>query len=301
MNVLTYLKDNFSNTKLKTIVNVYQMNYKNGYEQGFGDYIRGSIGLIYICNILNLNFDIDIKNHPMINFIDTTNHINYNVDYNEVLSYTDKNYNNDEYFKSLIDGFNNCENEVFFLFCNININISKLPEIDTIIQKTRQIILPKLIPNIQMNDNINRRLNNCNFTKNNYTVIHLRCGDSSMVQNKDKFNLSMKHINDIIKYLQKFINNNKKYIVIGDNDSIKKIIKTKYPNIIYINTPIIHLGESKNFNLQDVMFTLLDFYTLCFSEYNISFSAYAHGSGFSKYSSFLYNVPYKSIILQPTF
>ena len=62
---LDYIKYMYKNTKLKKIVNVYQKEYINIKAQGFGDFLRGSIYLTYVCMVLGLDFDIDIKNHPM--------------------------------------------------------------------------------------------------------------------------------------------------------------------------------------------------------------------------------------------
>jgi rod shape determining protein RodA len=58
---LEYIKYMYKNTKLKKIVNVYQKNYINIKGQGFGDFLRGSIYLTYVCMVLGLDFDIDIK------------------------------------------------------------------------------------------------------------------------------------------------------------------------------------------------------------------------------------------------
>ena len=58
---LGYIKDIYKNTKLKKIVNVYQKNYINAKGFGFGDFLRGSIYLTYVCMVLGLEFDIDIK------------------------------------------------------------------------------------------------------------------------------------------------------------------------------------------------------------------------------------------------
>jgi hypothetical protein len=60
------------------------------------------------------------------------------------------------------------------------------------------------------------------------------------------------------------------------------------------------LGEDDNINNDALIETMLDFNIMRFSNSIISFTAYAHGSGFSKYCSTLYNVPFNQIVLQPT-
>ena len=49
----------FNNTKLKKIVNVYQVDYINGKSSGLGDFIRGSFCFMQLAKLLNLEFDID--------------------------------------------------------------------------------------------------------------------------------------------------------------------------------------------------------------------------------------------------
>ena len=63
------ISKSFRNHKLKKLVNVYQLHYKNGVAQGFGDYLRGCFCLLQISNMLGLQFDMDLKNHPMSKFL----------------------------------------------------------------------------------------------------------------------------------------------------------------------------------------------------------------------------------------
>ena len=55
----------YKNKILKKIVNVYQLKYKNGIAQGFGDFINGSFFLLQLCIKFNLEFDMDLSNHPI--------------------------------------------------------------------------------------------------------------------------------------------------------------------------------------------------------------------------------------------
>jgi len=64
MNLEIY-KNKFTNKKLKKLVNVFQVNYLNGKSAGLGDFIRGSFCFMQLAQLLNLEFDIDISNHPI--------------------------------------------------------------------------------------------------------------------------------------------------------------------------------------------------------------------------------------------
>ena len=59
----------FTNTKLKKIVNVYQLEFTNGKSPGIGDFLRGSFSFMQVAQLLNLEFDIDISNHPISKYI----------------------------------------------------------------------------------------------------------------------------------------------------------------------------------------------------------------------------------------
>ena len=50
---------------IEKIIHVYQLEYSNGKPTGFGDYLRGSLFLLQICNKYNLEFDIDMNAHPI--------------------------------------------------------------------------------------------------------------------------------------------------------------------------------------------------------------------------------------------
>ena len=55
---------------------------------------------------------------------------------------------------------------------------------------------------------------------------------------------------------------------------------------------ITHFGEGVELQENSVKNTLIDFYLMSFSKKFISFSTYPHGSGFSKWCSITYEIPY---------
>jgi hypothetical protein len=65
------------------------------------------------------------------------------------------------------------------------------------------------------------------------------------------------------------------------------------------NSQITHLGEDQSNSEIPILDTLIDFNIMRFSNFIISFTAYGHGSGFSKYCATIYNIPFKQIILYP--
>ena len=301
---LDYIKQYYTNNKLKKIVNVFQKQYINIKGQGFGDFIRGSIYLTYICIILDLEFDIDLRNHPISEFLEYHDSL-YNICYSNIEAFIDY-YNNKEHEKEFIKEFikklNNLDEEIYYLYNNFkplfqieNLNFN-------IIQKARNIIIPKIEPKKYILDILDNKLENHGLNRNKYAVIHIRCGDYFMNIKKvdsTKHQISSKHINDIIKILTIQTNKEKKYIIIRDSNKIKRYISNKFPNMIMFNSKITHLGEDENNDSSSISETLIDFNIMRFSNFIISFSAYGHGSGFSKYCASVYNIPFNQIILQP--
>jgi len=302
---LEYIKYMYKNTKLKKIVNVYQKNYINIKGQGFGDFLRGSIYLTYVCMVLGLDFDIDIKNHPMSMYLKNDISL-YNIDYSNIEAFIDY-YNNIENEQKFIINFiqklNNYNEENLYLFNNFKPSFDIENPNFNIIQKARDLIIPKIEPKDFILELLDNKLNTYKLKRNEYGIIHIRGGDYFMNIEKvdvNKHQISVKHVNDIITFISKYCSKEKKYIVVGDSDKIKKIVSNKFNNIINFETKITHLGEDDNINNDALIETILDFNIMRFSNSIISFTAYAHGSGFSKYCSTIYNVPFYQIVLQPT-
>jgi hypothetical protein len=303
---LDYIKLIYRNTRLKKIVNVYQKNYINIKGQGFGDFLRGSIYLTYVCIVLGLDFDIDIQNHPMSMYLND-NISSYNICYSNIEAFIDyfNNIQNErDFIVKFIQKLNDHKEETYYLFTNFKplFNIEN-PKFN-IIQTARNVIIPKIEPKKLILDILDNKLDVYGIKRNRYGIIHVRAGDYFMNIKKtvdsEKHKISLKHVNDIITLISSCCSMEKKYILVGDSNEIKAYISNKFTNIITFGTPITHLGEDDTINNNAIIGTLLDFNIMRFSNCIISFTAYAHGSGFSKYCSTLYGVPFKQIILTPT-
>ena len=66
----------------------------------------------------------------------------------------------------------------------------------------------------------------------------------------------------------------------------------KYNNCVVQIKPITHLGEQPKLKDEEVKNTMLDFYLMSHSNYIYAITVYGHGTGFSKWCSVLYNIPY---------
>jgi len=290
------------NNNVKKIVNVYQLEFVNKKSPGFGDFLRGCFFVRQLSKILNIDFELDISNHPISNYI-INNGKNENINYNNInwitgLNRPDPNivsfstnppnnkYIDINYVNQIISNMNKTENEVFALFTN------SFPIYYNFTDEGKEFMKSKLIPNDIMSKYIDDSLNKLTLTKNSYAVIHIRTGDNSLTTKSVEISI----INKIKYIINKIVNPQKKYLIISDNNCIKLIFNNK-SNCYFNITKIEHLGgeHNTNKNIDGIKNTLLDFYLMSYSNSILSMSIYDHISGFSKYCSEIYKIPFVNI------
>lgn len=300
---------NFRNKKLKRIVNVYQLAYTNGVAQGLGDYIRGCFCLMQLSILLGLQFDMDIKNHPMSKFIMHDDSCpKYDIQYHTISKHENINYIpvNSKVFKKdsvrfLLDFINKlnsleptgCKN--FYTFCN------SFPISDHVTEAGRYFIRSKLHPNEMMQQKIGETLSNLGLVTKQFAVIHIRSGDKYMLKHNQLNPAVIKKIAGVLsKNIKPRIKT--KYLVLSDNNQIKIVLKKIFPELVFQLTNIVHLGESTSQSLshQAVMETLLDFFIMSNAYQIIGFSPYNWGSGFSQWCGTLFNIPHVQIQVADT-
>jgi hypothetical protein len=286
----------------KCIINVYQLVYNdNRIATGLGDFIRGSYFLIEFCKKYNFTYFIDFSNHPIKHFLRKYNKNQLNEKIKNI--YKDINKFELDNFNPVIDNnkfINNYSNkEIYFNFLEYLSNSKKNNEnifIYTItfpneglINNYKKIMRNILEPTDKMNLLVNIKLKMLNLKQYFYEVIHVRCGDeylSDKIINNEKINIDF-----ILSDLNE-LNQNKKYLLISDNNYIKSFIKKKYNFINILYHDIVHTGETSEIILKKLENTMLDFYLISKSKNVMSYSVYKHGSGFSKWCAFTYDIPY---------
>lgn len=300
MNLEIY-KKKFTNKKLKKIVNVFQLDYLNGKSQGLGDFIRGSFCFMQLAQLLNLEFDIDISNHPISKFVIFSSPVE-GLDYNKVMIYDNHNYNIDpsttkmyneksinitpSFMNKTINWLNSQDCEILGFFSNAHPFYYKHTEYG------KNLINSKLQPNLLMESYIDNRLKELGLSKKNYGVIHIRSGDKYLLNQEE---ISNEFIDKIKNILNKFIVHDRKYLILSDCNYLKNTLKT-YPNFYISVNNIEHLGgESINKdNEEGIINTMIDYYMMSYSNAIMCLSVYGHISGFSKYCSVLNNIPFIS-------
>ena len=289
----------FTNKKLKKIVNVYQLDYCNGKSPGLGDYLRGCFCLMQVSKLLNIEFDLDISQHPLSKYIDNPIRVD-GIDYNNIKFYTEvnrrngaNNYENvrenvNKDFLNHIINYLNCQNgETCGLFSNA------YPCFNTHLTDGKEFIKSRLRPSNIMMNYVDYTLKNLNLSKNGYGVIHIRTGDNYLVNNAP---IDINFINRITNLIKKFIKQDRRYLIISDCNILKSHLKS-IPNLYIYVKPIEHLGGEgiKSTETNGVMNTMLDFFLMEYSNAILSLSIYDHVSGFSKFCSIINNIPFNYI------
>jgi len=292
--------EKLTNTNLHTIVQVYQYDYVNKKSPGLGDFLRGSFYLMQLSRILNVSFKMDISNHPISEFIINDGKrlgINYkNIQFVVGMNRPEISYlinpPNNTYFdvnfaNKIIRELNKSNAQIVGLFTNA------FPIYYNFLDYGRNFIKSQLMPNKKMTDYVNNAFTNLNLKPNTYAVIHIRTGDEYLSTDRKK---SPPCTNQIINIINKIKNPAKKYLILSDNNALKLILK-RIPNFYVYMHNIEHLGGEINYNKSSdgIKNTLLEFYLMTYSNSILSLSIYDHISGFSRYCSEVYNIPFRNI------
>jgi len=295
------------NHNIKFIHNVYQPTYiDNKKPTGFGDFIRGCYFLLEFCKNYGFQPNINIH-HPIAMFFQRFAP-NYNSELKkEVALFNGNNLQNVEYYKNnSINQFiyNKSTIHEFIFYLN---NLKKhnnslfiytiLFPYKPILHECKIYMRQILEPTEEMKQYIQTTLNQCNLIKNNYLVIHVRCGDEYLIQNKQNINANyLKKITDEISLLFQLSSILKKthvpFLLLSDSILVKNHVIQNFPTMKTLFHNIIHIGEGNVKERDEIKNTLLEFYLMSFSTTIYSFTCYQHGSGFSYWCAQTYDIPY---------
>ena len=269
---------------IKKIIHIYQLQYINRKTNfGLGDFLRGSFCLLQICNKYGIQFDIDVSNHPMSNYVEGQLK-NHHIDYNniEIESCFETTTNPIKDYKLIMKTLKTINTENYYTCSNTFPPFEiKQPEIE--------FIKSRLQPNMTMKTAIEQEMNELNLISNHFSVIHIRSGDNFLLGNNILIQDWIKKMFDMLSVI--LYNNTNKYLILSDNNQLKQLFK-KYDNCVVQIKPITHLGEQRQLKDEEVKNTMLDFYLMSQSKHIYAVTVYGHGTGFSKWCSVLHNIPY---------
>lgn len=298
--------------KIKIINNVYQEKYfGNVNATGFGDFIRGCYFLMSFCETYRFSYRI-IINHPIQKFLKHKHSFSSqdNDDlFKNISMFTNNNwkesiFDSDNYIvnvktdSNIINDFinyiydaitdNNDNNKNIFIY-TIAFPLHKL------IERHKKYMRALLVPSDEMKVYVDNVINKIGLVKKNYIVIHIRSGDNYLKQETTKF--TNNYVKNLIHQIKRNISkikdsSSQNFLLISDNNRIKKIIVHEFGFFKTVINSITHLGEGILLNDTSVKNTLLDFYLFSNASSIMSFSSYKHGSGFSYWCAKTYDIPY---------
>lgn len=305
--IIPYNVERIKKKGIKIINNIYQSKYNFGKTNatGLGDFIRGSYFMLEFCDQHNFEYKVifnnsiskflKMKTHNIeyfskifdsILFFQKTNILEYNIKNNYILEPIKNNHQILSDFVEYVVSSTYYNGNAFI--CN---NTYPMYEI----QEKHKIYMKKVLePSDEMKGIINARIQELNISFKQYIVIHVRCGDSYLKQENSEFKTKylFKLVNSIKEDINNINNDNNTYLLISDNNEIKYMLHSVFPNFRIFVNPITHFGEGVALEEENVKNTLTDFYLISFAKYVYAYSVYKHGSGFSYWSAKTFGVPY---------
>lgn len=258
---------------------IHTYNYGDG---GIGDFLRSVFAYFVFCKKNNISYYLYIQHHPFKYCFNKQNiPKEYLINLQSLINIAGT-YNNDtlEILKLLI----NNKDKNFIIRSNV-FNFISFDEL----KKERLEFIKFLEISDLIKNNIKLLLKNIE----DYSIIHVRCGDKHMnninIQSDSRINLSDKIIEDIIKV--KYLLKTNNVIFLTDSESLKNKIKENIENIIILNSKIYHTSLPGNDD--GIIDSFTEFLIMGYSKNNIVFS----NSGFSFWSSFIFDVPIYKIII----
>ena len=264
------------------IENVYQEKYNNGNATGLGDFIRGSFFLMQFCDNYGIPYNINLLNHPVSRFLKIYEG-KQPLFYENMNKFTPTNIFssiNKEFVKYLS---NQPAKRGALCVCSIHYPLTEIS------QNHKRYMQQILKPTDKIASFIDDQLSLLKLAKQNFTVIHIRYGDNFLVGNINEIDKS--HL-EIMQNALDNLDTTQQYLLISDNINIKKIISQQYSFIKTIFNEITHTGEGVRIDMMKLRNTMTDFYLFSCANRVIAFSVYSHGSGFSKWATETYSVPY---------
>jgi len=248
------------------------------------------------CNT-NVVFDMDIRNHPMAQYIqcdppDTTIPYstigNFHID-SLTIKKDEDSISFQHILREIVRYMGALDMEIFYTFC------CKFEIYDEIKDEHKEFMRSKLKPTEAMQAYINESLNKLNIQPKGYSVLHIRCTDEDAFPPTE---LNEDLIDLIESNVAESIDPEKKYLIITNHKQVKEHFMKINPNIFgLLETEICHVGQDPNQTTTQLRDTLLDFFLFANANDVVALSAYAHGAGFSMECCKLYNVPYKSVYI----
>ena len=291
----------FTNTSLKKLVNVYQLQFQGFKPPGFGDYLRGCFSMAQYIATLNrfcgtsIEFDMDLSNHPMGKHIVQTGKpmdvsipafflnefIINSIDVNE--DPEDPQYQ--RMFEEIVKRMNALtffnENGIYYGFC------CKYEIYNTIDESIKEKMRSRLTPTPAMAIYMKSSLAYLNLKPKEFSVLHVRCLDADSFPPKHLSDTYFKTLDELV---EKHCSPSKKYLILSNHNGVKEHYKDR-DNFYTRPSKICHLGLDSHQQDDATRDTLLDFFLLSNASDCVGITPYGI-CGFSQEGCKLYNIPH---------
>lgn len=290
----------YSNTTLKKVVNVYQTQFVDFKASGFGDYLRGSFMMLQLLRTLekytgvHVDFDMDLRNHPMSKFLICDPELERPVDYTKLGNFhidsllVNQDENDIAYqhiVREVVRYFNKIQQPTFFAYCCKDIVYTEM------LDSEKAFIRSRIQPTSEMETYITDSLTRLGVT-GAYTTLHVRLNDAVCFPHavgSSQSTLNTTLMEDLVASVRSKVQEGKTYVLVSSSTAVKDALTGG--NILSLPTAICHIGQNQEPTDEQLKDTLLDFYLMSRSQEILAFSTYER-TGFSLECANIYGIPY---------
>jgi hypothetical protein len=286
--------------RVKKVVNVYQTQFVDFKASGLGDYIRGCFTMLQILRLLRtytgatVEFDMDLRNHPMSRFLvtDATLELpasypalgNFHID-SLIVPHDESDIAFQHVLREAVRYFSKVPDYIFFTYC------CKEHIFSDILESEKALIRSKLQPTQAMEAYIGEALSRLGVQAGAYDAIHVRLDDAiCFPHSQGQRPATTKLLADVVAAVYKVIDPGRTYVLLSSNTEVKTALSAN-PNIHFLNTAICHIGQNQSQTEEETRDTLLDFFLMSRATAIHALTTYQR-TGFSLECSKVYGIPY---------
>jgi hypothetical protein len=240
-----------------------------------------------------VEFDMDMRNHPMSKWIltDATLELpasypalgNFHID-SLLVPHDESNIAFQHVLREAVRYFSKVPDYIFFTHC------CKEHIFSEILDSEKALIRSKLQPTPAMEAYIGEALARLGVEAG-YEVIHVRLDDAiCFPHSQGQSQATTKLLADVVAAIYKVIDPGRPYVLLSSNTEVKTALSAN-PNIHFLNTAICHIGQNQSQTEAETRDTLLDFFLMSRATAIHAFTTYQR-TGFSLECSKVYEIPY---------
>ena len=293
---------------LSTVVHIFSECYANDMRsRGFGDFLRGTYFLLdHMDQNPTMRLELAIVSHPMVQLFPQFNTVLVDPRLNQyTMRHLGMSYVPDMVASSdpnvLINlgskpdpnahtRFSQFLPKAYVKPCRHYCVNTNDPPIKPIPARHRAYLRERLTPSEPLEDLVLTTLSSLGLVQQPYVVIHLRLGDVYLDLATHTYAVTADRLIHLIT--QRLQHETRPWLLLTDNNAIKPLIQSRWPQAKMLDNPIAHTGETEEHNMEHMKNTFLEFFLMSRAADITAYSVYQHGSGFSKWCAVSYDIPY---------